>query len=96
MGHVMLFCGEKVLNTQLSVGACTHKSPIMKWTNALKDSSKKITETKHSLSHNANQCNDTDGFLDKHSPSKGKLYHKGHTLQKIIVLFFFLVPLILI
>ena len=35
---------QKLLNTQYSVGRCTHKSPIMKWVNVLKESSKKFTE----------------------------------------------------
>ena len=35
------------------MGRCTHKSPIMKWANALKESSKKFTEAKCSLSQ---QC----------------------------------------
>ena len=39
---VMLFFGQKLLNTQHSVGRCAHKSPIMKWVNALKKPSKKI------------------------------------------------------
>ena len=44
--------GKKLLNTQFCVGRCTHKSPIMKWANVLKESSK-ITEAKCSLSQ---QC----------------------------------------
>ena len=31
---------SKLLNTQHSVGRCTHKSPIVKWANALEESSK--------------------------------------------------------
>ena len=42
--------GQKLLNTQFSVGRCTHKSPIMKWANMLKECSKKFTEAEHSLS----------------------------------------------
>ena len=54
MGHGgdVLF-GQKLLNTQHSVGRCAHKSPIMKWANALKESSKKFTEVERSLSYNA-------------------------------------------
>ena len=40
---VLLFgMGQKLLNTQRGVGWGTCKSPIMKWTDALKDSFKKI------------------------------------------------------
>ena len=43
--------GQKLLNTWCGVGRCAGKSPIMKWANMLKESSKKkITEAKHSLS----------------------------------------------
>ena len=34
--------GQKLLNTQQSVNKHAHKSPIRKWANALKESSKKI------------------------------------------------------
>ena len=34
--------GQKLQNTQCGVGRCAHKSPIVKWTNTLKESSKKI------------------------------------------------------
>ena len=36
--------------------------------------------------NNASWYTDTDGFLE-HSPSRGSLYHKGPTLQKIIQFF---------
>ena len=39
-GHAVF--GQKLLNTQHSVGKCARKSPIMKWANTLKESSKKI------------------------------------------------------
>ena len=42
--------GGQPLNTQHSVGRCACKSPIMKWTNTLKESSKKFTEAEHRLS----------------------------------------------
>ena len=42
--------GQKLLNTQHCVGRCTHKSPTMKGTNPLKESSKKFTEAKLHLS----------------------------------------------
>ena len=35
---------SKLLNSQHSVGRCRYKSPIMKWANVLKESSKKFTE----------------------------------------------------
>ena len=42
MGHgVHAVFAQKLLNTQRGVGRCAHKSPIMKWANALKESSKK-------------------------------------------------------
>ena len=47
-GHAVF--GQKLLNTQHGVGRYTRKSPIMKWANALKGSSKKFTEAGHSLS----------------------------------------------
>ena len=47
-GHAVF--GQKLLNTQHSVGRYTYKSPIMKCANSLKQSSKKFTEAKHSLS----------------------------------------------
>ena len=46
--HVLF--GHNLLETQLSVGRCTGQSPIMKWTNGLKESSKKFTEAERSLS----------------------------------------------
>ena len=39
-GHAAF--GQKVLNTQHVVGSCACKSPIMKWANAFKESSKII------------------------------------------------------
>ena len=50
-GHAIL--GQKLLNIQHSVGRCTCKSPIMKWANAFKESSKKFTEVECNLSQ---QC----------------------------------------
>ena len=50
-GHAIF--GQKMLNTECGVGRCSCKSPIMKWANTLKDSSKKFTEAKCSLSQ---QC----------------------------------------
>ena len=81
-GHAVF--GPKLLNTQCSVGRRTHKSPIMKWANALKESSKKFTEAESASHNNASSYTDTDGFLE-HSPSKESLYYKGSALQKIIL-----------
>ena len=39
-GHAIF--GQKLMNTQHTVSQCTHKSPIVKWANALKESSKEI------------------------------------------------------
>ena len=41
--------GQKLLNMQCGAGRCTHKSPIVKWANVFKESSKNFTEAKHSL-----------------------------------------------
>ena len=54
---------------------------------------KKITEVEHSLSQQRQLVyTATDEFLE-HSPSRGSLYYKVPTLEKIILVFFF-VPLI--
>ena len=84
-GHTVF--GQK-LNIQCGVGRCTCKSPIMKWANALKESSKKQSLKPSAASHNnASWCTDTDGFLE-HSPSRGSLYSKGSALEKVILCFF--------
>ena len=63
---------------------CTCKSPIAKWANALKESSKKNSLKLNTASHNnTSWFTATDGFLE-HSPSGGSLYYKGPALQKII------------
>ena len=46
--------GQKLLNTQLGVGRSTHKSPIMKWANAL-SLQREFAEAKHSLSQQCRQ-----------------------------------------
>ena len=62
--------GQKLLNTLHGVGRYTHKSPIMKWINALKKSSKKHSLKPKAVSHkNASWYTDIDGFLE-HSPSR--------------------------
>ena len=48
-GHHAIF-GQKLLNMQWCVGRCTCKSPIIKWVNVLKGSSKKFTGAECSLS----------------------------------------------
>ena len=70
-GHAIF--GKKLQYTQRSVGRCTCKSPIMKWANVLKESSKKFTEASH---NNDIWYTDTDGTLE-HLPSRGSLYCKG-------------------
>ena len=80
---VMPFLGQKLLNTQCSVGTCTHKSAIMKWANMLEESRKKLLKPNTASHNNTNWYTDTDGFPE-HSPSRGSLYYKGHNLQKII------------
>ena len=68
------------------------ESPIMKWANALTESSKNIPLKPSAASHTTtNWCTDTDGFLE-HSPSSGSLYYKGPALQKIILGFFGIPP----
>ena len=69
------------------VRRCACKSPIMKWANALKESSKQNSLKLNVASHNnVSWCTDTDGFLE-HSPSRGSLYYKGPAHQKIILFF---------
>ena len=91
--------GQKLLNTQPSVGRCAHKSPIMKCANAgrvLRKNSLKL----NAASYNITWYTDTDGFLE-HSPVlqgilifpcipvlQGSLYYKGCTLQKITPVYF--------
>ena len=83
-GHVVF--GQKVLNSQRGVGRCTPKSPMMKWAKAL--SLQKNSLKPNAASHNnARWSTDTDGFLE-HSLTRGSLYYKGPTLQKVILVFF--------
>ena len=71
---VMAIFGQKLMNTQHSVGRYAHKSAIMKWANVLKESSKKNSLKPKTASHNNASCyTDTGGFLE-HSPSRGSLY----------------------
>ena len=64
---------------QHGVGRCAHKSPIMKRANTLKESSKKIYQSQRE------PLTVTDEFLE-HSPSRGSLYYKWPTLQRIILI----------
>ena len=79
--------GQKLLNTPHGVSRCGHKSPIMKWVNALKESSEKSIKAGHSLSQQRQLYTDTEGFLE-HSRSGGSLSDKGPALYKIILAFF--------
>ena len=49
-GHAIF--GQTPLNTQHSVGRCTCQSPIVKWANTLKKSSKKNSLEPNAASHN--------------------------------------------
>ena len=81
---VMTFLGQKLLNTLCSVGRCAYISPIMKWANELKESLKKFTEVECSLSQQLQLVHWNTGFLE-HSPTGGRLYYKGPTLQNVIL-----------
>ena len=80
----MLLFGQKLLNTQCGVGRCTYKSPILKWANALKESSKSSLNLNAASHNNASGYTDTDGFLE-HLPSGESLYYKGLAHQKIML-----------
>ena len=54
-GHAIFI--QKLVNTQHNVGRNAHKSPIMKWANALQESSKK-----NSLKPNAASQNTTSWY----------------------------------
>ena len=69
---------------QTLLGLRAHKSPIMKWANTLKESSKNSLKLNIASHNNASWDTDSDAFPD-HSPSGGSLYYKGLTLQKIIL-----------
>ena len=60
-GHAVFV--QNLLNTQRGMSRCARKLPSMKWTNALKESSKKSLRL-DVASHNASWYTDTDGFLD--------------------------------
>ena len=78
--------GQKLPNTQCSVGRCTHKSPMANWPNMFKKPLEKTSLKPNAASHNARWYTDTDRFLE-HSPSWGNLYYKRLTLQKVILIF---------
>ena len=84
--------GVILFNTQHDVGRYVHKTPIMKWANELKESSKNSLNSIAASHSNASWYTDTGGFLE-HSPSRGSLYNKGPAFQKII-LFFGVSPLV--
>ena len=72
-GHAIF--SQKLMNTQHGVGRCAHKSPIMKWANTWRESSKKNSLKLNTASHNTTSWyTDTEGFLE-HSPSGGSLYY---------------------
>ena len=73
----MPFFGQKLLNTQHTVGRCAYES-------ALKESPKKSSLKPNAASHN-NTSWHTDTWLLEYSPSRGSLYYKGCALQKIIL-----------
>ena len=56
------------LSTQC--GRCAHKSPVMKWANVLKESSKNSLKPTVASHNNSSWCTDTEGFLE-HTPSGG-------------------------
>ena len=83
-GHAVF--GQKLLNTQqYGVGRCTHKSPIMKWPNAL--GLQKNSLKLNAVSHNNASCYTDTGGLLEHSLSGGSLYYKGPAFQQIIWVF---------
>ena len=91
MGGHAVFC-QKLLNTQHSVGSCANISPVRKWTNLLKESSKKIHwSCKQSLTTLPAGTLIEKGSENTHLAG-GSLYGKGPALQKI-VLGLFWVPL---
>ena len=85
-GHAVF--DQKLLNDRCGVGRCARKSPIVKWANTLKGSSKKSHSSQKQPLTTMPAGTDTDGFLE-HPPSweggeKGSLYCKGPALQKVI------------
>ena len=80
-GHAVL--GQKLLNTQHGVGRCSRKSPVMRWANTFRVFEKSSLKLNAASHNSASWHTDTDGLLE-HSPSRGSLYYKGPTLQKII------------
>ena len=73
-GHAVF--GQKLLNNQCGIGRYTCKSAMMKWANALKESSKNSLKPNAASSNNASWHTDTDGFL-KHSPSSEACTTRG-------------------
>ena len=81
--HAVL--GQKLLNIQPSVGRWTCKSPIMKWANALKESSKKSPKLNETSTNSASWVQ-LYRWVPRKLTWRGSLYYKGTTLQKIIPL----------
>ena len=79
---------QKLLNIQCSVGGWACKSPVIKWANMLKETSKNIylCWAQPLTTTPAGTLTDTDGSLE-HSPSRGSLCYKGPALQKIVLFF---------
>ena len=84
--------GPKPLNTHCSVGRCAHKSLIMTWTNAM-IFQKIFTKAECSLSQQRQMAH-WYRWIPGTLTSRGSLYYKGLTLQKIIQGFLGGVPLI--
>ena len=78
---------------QCGMGRCAGQSPIMKWANMLKESSKNSLKPNTASHTNASWYTDTDVFLE-YSPSGGSLYYKGPTLHKIIPILLGVIPCI--
>ena len=81
-GHAVFV--QKLLNTQCGVSRHTlnHHPEMGKHVErGFKKNSLKPNTASH---NNASWYTDTDGFPE-HPPSRGSLYYKGPTLQKIIV-----------
>ena len=83
-GHAIF--GQKVVSSQCGMGRCVHKSPIVKWSNVLRESSKNFhwSQMQPLTTTPAGTLIQLSGFLE-HSPSRGSLYYMGPTFQKIIL-----------
>ena len=78
--HACFFWSNTTEHSEQSVGRCANESPVMKWANALEESSEKNSLKPNTASHNTTiWYTDTDGFLE-HSPRRGSLYYKEPAL----------------